>query len=114
MTSPIVHFEVAGPDEQPLRAFYAQLFGWDLQAMGPGYALVETPDGSPNGAVREHEAPEMTIGVAVSGLDAALAQAVALGGSITMPATDNGWVNKAQVADPAGNVVTLIEADDAK
>jgi hypothetical protein len=27
---------------------------------------------------------------------------------VVMPATDNGWVVKAQVADPAGNLVTLI------
>jgi len=27
-----------------------------------------------------------------------------------MPATDNGWVTKAQVSDPAGNLVTLIQA----
>jgi hypothetical protein len=27
-----------------------------------------------------------------------------------MPPTDNGWVTKAQVTDPAGNIVTLIQA----
>jgi predicted enzyme related to lactoylglutathione lyase len=26
-----------------------------------------------------------------------------------MPVTDNGWVRKAQVADPAGNIITLIQ-----
>ena len=26
-----------------------------------------------------------------------------------MPPTDNGWVVKAQVRDPAGNTLTLIE-----
>jgi hypothetical protein len=28
-----------------------------------------------------------------------------------MPATDNGWVHKAQVRDPAGNLLTLIQGD---
>ena len=31
------------------------------------------------------------------------------GGAVVMEPTDNGWVTKAQVTDPAGNVVTLIE-----
>jgi predicted enzyme related to lactoylglutathione lyase len=26
-----VHFEIGGPDGQPLIAFYRQLFGWDLE-----------------------------------------------------------------------------------
>jgi predicted enzyme related to lactoylglutathione lyase len=47
--------------------------------------------------------------VAVADLDAAIERAVALGGTVTMPPTDNGWVVKAQVADPAGNPVTLIQ-----
>jgi predicted enzyme related to lactoylglutathione lyase len=38
-----------------------------------------------------------------------LAQVDALGGAITMPATDNGWVRKGQVRDPAGNILTLIQ-----
>jgi hypothetical protein len=27
-----------------------------------------------------------------------------------MPPTDNGWVVKAQIRDPAGNLLTLIQA----
>ena len=50
-----------------------------------------------------------TIGVVVQDLDRALAQAEALGGSVAMPRTDNGYVVKGQVADPAGNLVTLIQ-----
>lgn len=114
MTSDIVHFEFAGPGEHELHAFYEGLFGWPLQSMGPGYALIETPVGSPDGAVREAEAAEMTIGVEVGDLDGAVAKAVDLGGAVTMPPTDNGWVNKAQVTDPAGNLVTLIQADGDK
>ena len=110
MTTPIVHFEVAGPDEHALHHFYETVFGWTVKSMGPGYALVETPEGSPNGAVREAENAEVTIGVEVNDLDAAPARSVELGGSIVMPPTDNGYVKKAQVADPAGNIVTLIAA----
>jgi len=45
----------------------------------------------------------------VDDLDAALVRAGELRGVIAMPATDNGWVRKGQVRDPAGNVLTLIQ-----
>lgn len=45
----------------------------------------------------------------VPDLDAALARIGSVGGGVVMPATDNGWVRKAQVRDPAGNVLTLIQ-----
>ena len=111
MTTPIVHFEFAGPDEAALHRFYGDLFDWPVSAMGPGYATVETPDGSPNGALREAETAEFAIRVQVNDLDAAVANGVELGGSIVMPPTDNGYVKKAQLADPAGNLITLIAAD---
>ena len=44
----------------------------------------------------------------VQELDAAVACAVAAGGAVVRPITDNGWVKKAQVTDPAGNFLTLI------
>lgn len=72
MTTPIIHFEFAGPDAPTA---------------------------------------EVTIGVEVGDLDRAVDRGVELGGSIVMPPTDNGYVNKAQLADPAGNIVTLIAAD---
>ncbi len=109
MTTPIVHFEFAGPDEQALHDFYRGLFHWPVQVMGPGYALLETPDGSPNGAIREAEISELTIGLGVDDLAAALSGAIATGGTVVMAPIDNGYVNKAQIADPAGNVITLIE-----
>jgi predicted enzyme related to lactoylglutathione lyase len=109
MSNQIVHFEFAGPDEMPLHQFYQGLFDWPVKAMGPGYALVETPDGSPNGALVHTERAQVVIGVGVEDLTAALRKAVELGGTVVMPPTDNGYVNKAQVADPAGNLVSLIQ-----
>jgi len=109
MSSPVVHFEAAGPDDPALISFYQHVFGWDLRPMGPGYTLVETPPGSPNGAIRGAERAELTIGIGVDDLEASVAAATKGGGSIVMPATDNGYVHKAQIADPAGNLITLIE-----
>lgn len=110
MSDPVVHIDITGPDEPAQHRFYAELFGWTVDVRGPGYALLRTGDDSPNGALVESETASVTIGVAVADLDTSLERALALGGKIMMPSTDNGWVVKAQIADPAGNVVTLIQA----
>lgn len=41
-------------------------------------------------------------------LDDAVARAAELGATVVMPPTDNGWVTKARITDPAGNTLTLI------
>lgn len=43
--------------------------------------------------------------------DAAVADVERLGGQVLMPPTDNGWVRKALVTDPAGNRLSLIAPD---
>jgi predicted enzyme related to lactoylglutathione lyase len=105
----IGHFDIAGPDIAPLGAFYSAVLGWQVAPRGPGYAMLTTPEGSPNGALVEAEAASLTVGVVVPDLATALSMAEANGGSIAMPPTDNGWVKKAQVRDPAGNLLTLIQ-----
>ncbi|GAA4260247.1 VOC family protein [Dactylosporangium darangshiense] len=109
MTPQIVHFDVLGSPESAQHRFYADLFGWTVDVKGPGYALVHTPDGGPDGALVDADAPGISLGVAVDDLTAAVERATALGGTVVMPPTDNGWVVKAQVTDPAGNPVTLIQ-----
>jgi predicted enzyme related to lactoylglutathione lyase len=105
----VVHFDIAGPDEEPLRRFYAELLGWDVQPQGPGYALVTSPGGL-GGAIVEQERAAVVLGVVVADLDAAVKQAEPLGAEVVMPPTDNGWVTKAQLRDPAGNLINLIQA----
>ena len=103
------HFDIAGPELAPLASFYGRLFGWDVTPRGPGYAMVATPEGSPNGAIVETPEASLTFGVVVPDLDAALRLAAEQGGTVVLPKTDNGWVKKAQIADPAGNTLTLIQ-----
>ena len=103
------HFDIAGPDIAPLQSFYTKLFGWEISPQGPGYAMVATPDGSPNGALVETPTASLTFGVVVPDLDKALVLAAAEGGAVVLPKTDNGWVKKAQISDPAGNRLTLIQ-----
>lgn len=106
-TNGLAHFDIAGPDLNALGDFYRNVLGWEPQPQGPGYTLLRTGDG-PDGALNEADTPTVTIGVAVDDLDQALAAAKASGGRVEMPPTDNGWVLKAQVRDPAGNLLTLI------
>ncbi len=106
----IAHFDIAGDDAEKLARFYADLLGWTITPQGPGYSLIETPDGSPNGAVVEAEEPGLTMAVTVDDLDETLARVKAAGGIVVMPATDNGWVTKAQITDVSGNSLVLIQA----
>ena len=106
----VAHFDVFGPEPERLHDFYAGVFGWEVDARGPGYALLHTPGDTPDGAIVEAESGGLTIGIVVADIDAAVAAAAARGGTVVMPPTDNGWVVKAQVADPAGNRLSLIAA----
>jgi predicted enzyme related to lactoylglutathione lyase len=106
----IAHFDVFGPETERLQAFYAGVFGWDVDPRGPGYALVKTPGDAPDGAIVEAERGGLTVGIVVADIDAAVAAAVERGGAVVMPPTDNGWVVKAQISDPAGNRLSLIAA----
>jgi predicted enzyme related to lactoylglutathione lyase len=105
----IGHFDIAGPHAAALQAFYSEVFGWAVTPRGPGYASIETPPGSANGAIVEAQEASLTIGIVVPELRRALEVAVERGGSVAMPPTDNGYVLKAQVVDPAGNRLTLIQ-----
>ncbi|MEM7545133.1 MAG: VOC family protein [Pseudomonadota bacterium] len=105
----LAHFEIVGGDAAQMGHFYAGLFDWKIVPKGPGYALIETPDDGPNGAIVEMETSSITMGITVKNLAETLSKAEKSGGTVTMPVTDNGWVKKAQITDPSGNVVTLIE-----
>jgi predicted enzyme related to lactoylglutathione lyase len=106
--APIIHFEITGPADETLRRFYADVLGWTIDARGPGYALVTTPQ--LRGAIVEGETPSLSVGVGVADLDAAVAAAVDSGATVVMPPTNNGWVTKAQILDPCGNPIVLIQS----
>ena len=106
----IGHVDVAGPDIGALGTFYAAVLGWAVEPRGSGYASLRTPAGSPDGALVEAPVGSITVGVVVADLGLALEASKPAGGDVVMPATDNGWVTKGQVVDPAGNIITLIQA----
>jgi uncharacterized protein len=103
----IVHFDISGPREQDLHDFYRGLFGGGVKPQGPGCALVGTPGGL-RGAIADADQASVTLSVAVPDVATALRHAEDLGGSVIMPPTDNGWVVKGLLKDPAGNLLTLL------
>lgn len=105
----LAHFDIYGPGERRLHAFYGQALGWDIETKGPGYALVSPPSSETRGSITERDEPGVVLGVVVEDLEAALGKVRELGGEVTMEPVDNGWVTKASVTDPAGNPISLIQ-----
>jgi predicted enzyme related to lactoylglutathione lyase len=112
MANPVVHFEVVGTDVQKLAQFYGQLFGWNVDANNPmNYGMVEAQGGEGiGGGIGQGERPSVTFYVQVPDPQAALDQAVKLGGRVVQPVTEiPGVVTMAQFADPEGNIVGVVK-----
>jgi hypothetical protein len=115
MGNSIVHFEIFGDDYKGLGEFYASQFGWQLQPAGEGYDLITTADGSIGGGIGtpyEGRERQVIVYVQVPSIDKALASIEAAGGKTILPKTEiPELVIYAQFADPAGNVVGLVEGE---
>jgi predicted enzyme related to lactoylglutathione lyase len=119
MGQAVVHFEVVGKDGAKLQSYYAEMFGWRMNADNPmNYALVEAEDGSqgkgvPGGIGQGPEGYEghVTFYVEVPDVEAALAKAESLGGTRVMgPETIMGEITLGQFKDPEGNLIGLTQA----
>jgi len=123
----VVHFEIPADDVDRAKNFYGSIFGWDLQTqqMGEGeYTSVlttavddqtrlPTEPGAINGGMMERtsdvSAPVITIDV--DGIDDALSQIEANGGSTVTPRTPiPGLGAFAYFKDSEGNVLGLWES----
>jgi predicted enzyme related to lactoylglutathione lyase len=117
MGNAVVHFEIGGPDDAPLAAFYGELFGWKLQPFGGGgYTLIDTNGGGGiNGGIGRSQTgePWSTFYVETGDLQAVLDKAESLGAKTVMPVTDfGGAVTIAMFNDPDGLLVGLVKAAD--
>jgi predicted enzyme related to lactoylglutathione lyase len=88
MTNTVMHWQMLSADPDKVAAFYSRLFDWQVSAAnGLGYREVKT-GGSVDGGIwpAPPGAPEgVQIYVEVADIDATLARAVELGGSVIMP-----------------------------
>jgi predicted enzyme related to lactoylglutathione lyase len=111
--NPVGWFEILGKDAAKTQKFYADLFGWNVDASNPmNYGMVQG-DGYPIGgglAASQDGKPMVTVYVDVDDLQAALDKAKSLGGEVVMPPMDvPGGPSIAQFKDPDGNVIGLMK-----
>ncbi|MGL6278171.1 MAG: VOC family protein [Gaiella sp.] len=115
MGNPVVHFEVNGKDGDALAAFYGDLFGWRTNAIeGMSYHLVEKEEGGIGGGIGTTQDGKAlaTFYVQVDDPQAALDQAVELGGSVVLPVMSiPNMVTVGLFADPEGNVVGIVGSE---
>jgi uncharacterized protein len=124
--SKVVHFEIPTDDIDRAKSFYGAVFGWELQTVpmdGGEYTSVRTTDvdeetqlptepGAINGGmfVRNEQVTSPVITIDVDGIDDALKQIEAEGGSTVTPRTAiPGMGAFAYFKDPEGNVLGLWE-----
>ena len=112
MPNPVVHFEVTGPDGAGLRQFYADAFGWKIDANNPmNYGTVEGGDGGIRGGIGQEDPAVLTFYIEVDDPAAYLERVKSLGGRVIQDVTViPGVVTIARFADPCGNVVGLVKA----
>ena len=122
MSGRIVHFELPYDDAERARAFYSDLFGWDLQSYpGMEYTMVSTgPTGDQGptepGFINGGMGPRAAAGegprvvIDVDDIDSTLAAVQAKGGTVALPKQPVGEMGfTAYFTDTEGNVVGLWE-----
>jgi uncharacterized protein len=122
----VVHFEIPAEDLGRAKSFYGSVFGWKLETMSmPGgeYTTVmttpvdeqtqlPTEPGGINGGMmqRDERTPSPVITIDVEGIDDALKEIEAGGGTTVTPRTAiPGMGAFAYFKDPEGNVLGLWE-----
>lgn len=108
MAKPIVFFDIAGPDDDALKAFYAAVFDWECDAGGQFSAPIMAPI---DAAIREDPA-EKRLYIGVDDVTATLELIEQSGGSVDVARFEvPGVVVLGLFKDPAGNPMGLVEMD---
>lgn len=111
MTSSIVFFDVAGPDDQQLRQFYSNVFGWGVTDQSKFKVNVSTPH---EGAIRK-DPSEKRIYIGIKSVTDALEQIQANGGTVDAPRFEvPGVVVLGLFKDPAGNPMGVVELENGE
>ena len=116
MGSPVVHFEIAGPDGPALQQYYRDLFGWYVEAQGEEmgfYGVVQWNEGGIGGGIlgtQEGMPPNYVAAyIQVDDLDASLDKISEIGGATVVPPmeVDPSVGSVAMFMDPAKNCMGL-------
>ncbi|HUI04672.1 MAG TPA: VOC family protein [Acidimicrobiales bacterium] len=109
---PVVHWEIEARDPEGQKAFYRDLFNWDI---GEGFIMpiapgLGGPEPGPAGHLRQGERSGVTLYVQVRDLRAALEDARRLGGEVVAEPFDvPDGPTLAAITDPEGNPVMLVQ-----
>ena len=111
MANPVMHFEIGCKNREETQAFYAGLFGWDMESHEHASMIDTGEDEGINGHISAlgHEPHNYTlVYVQVDDLDAYVAKAEELGGASIVPPTEvPGMGHFAWIADNEGTFVGL-------
>jgi uncharacterized protein len=109
---PIVHVEIEARDLEVQRAFYGELFNWDIEG-GPIASFragLGAPEAGPAGHVRQGQTSRVTLYIQVASLSDTIAKAIQLGGELIFEKMDiPGGPTLAAISDPEGNPITLVQ-----
>jgi predicted enzyme related to lactoylglutathione lyase len=114
LTGPsVVHWEVQARDPSAQQRFFGDLFGWNVDANNPqNYGMVNPAGpGSIGGGIggTMDDTPRAIFYVQVPSIVDTLDKAATMGGATVMPRTDIGMIVMAQLRDPEGNIIGLVE-----
>jgi predicted enzyme related to lactoylglutathione lyase len=110
MGRPVVHFEIGCRDSVKTADFFARLFDWQMQAMGPAAMINTGADTGIQGHITSlgHEPHHYTtFYVQVDNVQSYLDKAAALGGKTVVPPVEIPTGTFAWFADPEGNMIGL-------
>jgi hypothetical protein len=112
MANPFVHVELHTGDLARAKAFYSQLFGWELQDLpmpGGSYTMINVGEGTGGGMMSDPDVPPHWLAyVAVDDIAAATEKAKSLGATIlqdVMEIAEYGWMSV--ITDPTGATFAL-------
>lgn len=109
---PVVAFEVRGTDSARTRAFYREMFNWEIvgDAIAQAKGGIGGPEPGPVAVFLQNDAPGVTPVIQVLDLRASMEKAKTLGGAVINEPFDipNG-PTIARIADPDGTHLGLIQ-----
>jgi predicted enzyme related to lactoylglutathione lyase len=113
---PVVHFQILARDHKKIVDFYSAMFDWDLTST-EGFPITNIPPGKGppeegvGGTILSNDrAPAITVYIQVADLAASLRKAEELGGkAVTQPFDVPNGPTIAQIEDPEGNLVGLVQ-----
>jgi predicted enzyme related to lactoylglutathione lyase len=111
MDNPVTWFDLGAADDEQLKTFYGELFGWGLLPTTPRYARVDTRGGTGiNGGIGRSGTGDPWVAFYVETEDpgALLRRAESMGAQVVVPVTEIPATTFAMFNDPDGLLIGLM------